>query len=123
MMKRRVRRPLVGLLAAALSLGAVAGPALAGQSEQATKSKTYTVKLQGIVFSPKTLKAKVGDKVKFVWVSGVHNVVSEGKAPARVNSGAPVAKDNLTITLKKGTYKLVCIPHKSVGMRMTITVT
>jgi len=60
--------------------------------------------------------------VKFVWVSGIHNVVSES-APKRVNSGAPAANDKLTITLKKGTYKLVCIPHREVGMRMTIKAT
>jgi plastocyanin len=120
MITRRVR-PLVGLFAAAaLSLGAVAGPALADQFQDA--AKTHTVKLQGIVFSPKTLKAKAGDKVKFVWVSGVHNVVSR-KAPAKVNSGAPAAEDKLTITLKKGTYNLVCVPHEEAGMRMTIKVT
>jgi plastocyanin len=104
------------LLVAGSTLG-VARAAPAAQEQNAVK--TYPVKLLTLSFSPKTILAKPGDRVKFVWVSGVHNVVSRS-GPAKVNSGKPVAKDALTITLKKGTYRLFCVPHERVGMTMKI---
>lgn len=108
---------LVGaLLVAGSTLGvAHAAPAADGR----TAVKTYPVKLLALSFNPKTVRAKPGDKVKFVWVSGVHNVVGRS-GPAKVNSGKPAARDALTITLKKGTYRLVCVPHERVGMTMTV---
>lgn len=110
----------IGVLLVAGSTLGVARAAPAAPERAAVK--TYSVKLLALSFKPKTVRAKRGDKVKFVWVSGVHNVVSR-RGPARVNSGRPAAKDALTITLKKGTYRLVCVPHERVGMTMTIVAT
>jgi plastocyanin len=91
-----------------------------GASQQgAAKPKQHVVKLLALKFSKRTIAAKPGDTVRFVWVEGVHNVVSS-RGPAKVDSGEPAAKDKLRITLKKGTYQLLCEPHKSVGMFLTI---
>jgi plastocyanin len=114
------------LAAIAIAAVAAAVPLAAGASQQATATpKQYVVKLLALQFSRSTITtAKAGDTVKFVWVEGVHNVVSTAtpaKVP-KVNSGPPVAKDSLKITLKKGRYDLLCVPHASVGMRLTIRV-
>jgi plastocyanin len=113
-------RAALAMIAAAAAIAAV--PVAVGASQQATaKPKQYTVKLRALSFSTRAIAAKPGQTVKFVWVEGTHNVVSSS-GPAKVNSGAPTSRDKLTITLKKGTYKLYCVPHASVGMRMTIRV-
>ncbi len=94
----------------------------------AKSSKTVTITLAGVAFNGKansTAKAKVGDKLKFVWKNGFHNVVST-KLPAgvkKINSGAPTNKDALTVKLtKKGVYSFECIPHAALGMKIKVTV-
>jgi plastocyanin len=103
---------------------AAAVPVAVGVSQQpaaTAKPKQHVVKLRALSFSTKMIAAKPGETVRFVWVEGVHNVVSS-KGPAKVDSGKPVAKDKLKITLKKGNYRLLCEPHESVGMVLTIRV-
>ncbi len=113
-------RAALAMIAAAAAIAAV--PVAVGASQQATaKPKQHVVKLRALSFSTRALVAKPGQTVRFVWVEGVHNVVSSS-GPAKVDSGEPAARDKLTITLKKGTYKLLCEPHASVGMRLTIRV-
>jgi plastocyanin len=119
-MSRRSRRSLAAVLCALGLMGA----AIAVAPASAATHKTYTVKLSDFKFSPKSLTAHAGDQVKFVWVQGVHNVVSTS-GPQKVNSGAPAGgRKPYTIKLaKKGTLKLICVPHQSLGMKMTIKVT
>ena len=118
-MPGRSRRSLCAALCALGLMGA--GIAVAPAS--ATTHKTYTVKLSDFKFSPKSLTAHVGDQVRFVWVQGVHNVVSTS-GPQKVNSGPPAGgRKPYTIKLtKKGTLRLICVPHVSLGMKMTISV-
>jgi plastocyanin len=119
-----VRKAFVG----AIAVLAVAGLMLAGVAS-ATSQATKTVTLSGVYFNGKAnakLAAKVGDKVTFKWKDGVHNVVSTS-VPAgakKINSGAPKAGHApYTVTLsKKGTYKIECVPHAALGMKITITV-
>ena len=54
----------------ALGTALIGGPAIASQD---AKTKSITVNLAGVSFSPKSTKAKVGDKIKFVWKNGTHN--------------------------------------------------
>jgi plastocyanin len=95
----------------------------------AKSSKTITVTLAGVTFNGKpnaTAKAKVGDKLKFVWKNGFHNVVSSAvpKGAKKVNSGAPTDKHApLLVTLtKKGSYSFLCVPHAALGMKIKVTV-
>jgi len=114
----RGRRAALALIVTAAVAAAI--PAAVGASRQAAaKPKQHVVKLLGLSFSPRTIVAKHGETVRFVWVQGVHNVVSRS-GPARVDSGAPAGKDSLIITLKRGTYRLLCEPHEFAGMVMTI---
>jgi plastocyanin len=114
----------LGIVAALCSLGLMGAAMTAAPILGAATAKVHTVKLAGFAFSPKTVNAHVGDTVNFVWVNGVHNVVSRS-GPQKVNSGAPVGgrKPFVVKLTKKGTYKIVCVPHESLGMKMTIRVT
>ena len=118
------RAPRAALAMIATAAVAAAVPVAVGMSQEAAATATakrHVVKLRALSFSTKTLAAKPGETVRFVWVEGVHNVVST-KGPAKVNSGKPTANDRLKITLKKGNYRLICQPHVSVGMILNIRV-
>jgi plastocyanin len=114
---------------AAIAVVVLASLAVTGIASAKTAGKTVTVNLAGITFNGKansTAKAKVGDKLKFVWKNGIHNVVSS-TVPAglkKVNSGAPKAGHApLTVALtKKGTYSFYCVPHAALGMKIKVTV-
>jgi plastocyanin len=115
-----VRRAIVAAVAV-LSVASIGMTGVAGASSQ---GKTITVTLSGITFNGKansSAKAKVGDKLKFVWKDGVHNVVSTGAVPGgkKTNSGAAKAGHApLTVSLtKKGTYSFECQPHAALGMK------
>ena len=118
-----VRRTLV----AAIAVIVLASMTMTGVA-MAKSSKTVTITLAGVAFNGKansTASAKVGDKLKFVWKNGFHNVVST-KLPTgvkKVNSGAPTDKDALTVTVaKKGVYSFECVPHAALGMKIKVTV-
>ena len=101
-----------------------------GIASAKSAGKTITVNLAGITFNGKansTAKAKVGDKLKFVWKNGVHNVVSSAvpKGVKKVNSGAADRRStrrSLVALTKKGTYSFYCVPHKALGMKIKVTV-
>jgi plastocyanin len=87
------------------------------------------VNLAGFLFNNKKndkITIKLGGSVRFTWKNGVHNVLTS-KTPAggnKVNSGSPAA-GHKPITFKpskKGTYVFYCVPHKALGMVLTLTV-
>jgi plastocyanin len=121
-----VRRTLVTVVA----ITAVFSLATTGIATAKSKGKTVTVTLSGITFNGKansTAKAKVGDKLKFVWKDGDHNVVSTSlpKSVKKASSGAPkVGHAPFIVTVgKKGTYSFECQPHAALGMKIKVTVT
>jgi plastocyanin len=121
-----VRRTLVAATAAV----ALVTIGMSGVAAAQSQGKTVTVTLSGVTFNGKannTAKAKVGDKLKFVWKDGDHNVVSTAlpKGVNKVSSGAPkTGHAPLTVSLtKKGTYSFECKPHAPLGMKIKVTVT
>ena len=77
-----MRRTLV----AAIAVMVLASLTVAGIASAKSAGKTITVNLAGITFNGKannTAKAKVGDKLKFVWKNGAHNVALERRAEGR----------------------------------------
>jgi plastocyanin len=120
-----VRRTLV----AAIAVVVLASLTVTGVASAKPAGKTITVTLAGITFNGKannTAKAKVGDKLKFVWKNGDHNVLSSAvpKGVKKVNSGAVTAKRApLLVSLtKKGTYAFYCAPHAALGMKIKVAV-
>ena len=114
---------MVGLVALGTAL--VGGPATASQD---AKTKSITVNLAGVSFSPKSVKAKAGDKIKFVWKNGSHNAYlkTAPKGVTKPKFGADPVKSSGTALskafAKKGKYVFECKPHASLGMRVTVTV-
>lgn len=84
----------------------------------------------GNYFEPANLTVSRGDVVRFVLVSGVHNV----SFPAASNAGAqglpeatpylqlPGQTHDLTVDLAAGEYAFQCDPHAALGMVGTLTV-
>jgi plastocyanin len=96
----------------------------------ALAAKPVPVTLSGELFDNKPnvkLTIKLGGSLRFTWKDGFHNVLTQ-KAPAkanRVSSGAPTAThEPLTFKpAKKGTYVFYCLPHRALGMVLTLKVT
>jgi plastocyanin len=115
-------RRLLALLALATALLALPAAALAA-------TKPVPVTLAGQLFNNKPnvkVTIKLGGSLRFTWKSGFHNVLTQ-KAPGganKVNSGAPTdAHKSITFKpTKKGKYVFYCLPHKALGMVLTLTV-
>jgi plastocyanin len=94
---------------AAMALALVGfGNALASGGPTATASATKSVRIQGFVYHPGTLRIKAGTKVTFVNKdSGLHNAVGKGFSTATLHSG-----QSGSITFKKkGTFAYHCTIH------------
>lgn len=84
----------------------------------------------GNFFEPANLTVSRGDVVRFVLVTGVHNV----SFPAASNAGAqglpeaspylqlPGQTHDLTVDMAAGEYAFQCDPHAALGMVGTLTV-
>jgi plastocyanin len=92
--------------------------------------KPVPVSLAGVLFNNKPnvkVTIKLGGSLRFTWKDGFHNVLTQ-KAPTganKVNSGAPTPSHK-PITFKptkKGKYTFYCLPHRALGMVLTLTVT
>jgi len=142
----KTQKLFAAALALTLSLGACAGedtttPAArdAGPAESAAPAPEPTgtvIEVQmvtdgaGNYFEPADVTAEPGDVVRFVLVSGVHNV----SFPAAENPGAgdlpepspylqlPGQTHDLVVGMEPGTYAFQCDPHAPLGMVGTLTV-
>lgn len=92
---------------------------------------THTVSISGLVFSPATVNARVGDRVTFV-LAGTHTAtqveqaVWEAGGTAQKAGGFRFTAGTGTYTLKAsdtGTVYYVCEPHVGAGMKGVIVVT
>lgn len=95
--------------------GAAALLAPAGVIAVANAASTKTVKLKGVQFSPTKVSIKKGDKIKFVWAGGGHNLRGPGiNVPVR-SSGSKVR------TFKKsGSFTYVCDVHPGMKVRVKV---
>jgi plastocyanin len=99
---------------------ATAAPAVTGAT---IEIKTVTDE-KGSRFEPASLKAHTGDVLRFVLVSGVHNVSwPADKNPAGATlppvgdmMQLPGQTYDLTVNLPAGTYHFQCDPHAALGM-------
>jgi plastocyanin len=87
----------------------------------AASGATRTVKLQSTSFGPRTVTIHAGDRIRFRWASGFHNVRRvSGPSFRRIAS-----RDHGSVTrtfAKAGRYRLVCSLHRSLGMYLTVRV-
>ena len=84
----------------------------------------------GNYFKPKTVSAKPGDVLRFVLVTGVHNVhfLPDSNAnaanlpPMSVFAQLPGQAIEIPVTMGPGTYFFQCDPHALLGMVGHVTV-
>ena len=98
---------------------------LAG-SVTATFAKKVKISVTDFQFVNKTVNAKVGDTIIWVWVKGMHTTTSTTIPAGATSWNKPidVTHKRFTLILKKaGTYKYRCNFHFSIGMVGTINVT
>jgi plastocyanin len=117
---------LLAVVVAITAAAVVLVPVAAGHQAVA---KTFTVTLQEISFDGHAnarVAAKQGDALRFVWKTGMHNVVltKHPTGAPKVNSGAPkTGHAPFTVHLsKKGTWSFICQPHQALGMTLTVKV-
>jgi plastocyanin len=105
---------LAALVAASLALAA-AGGAVTGR---AARSKTVRLTANN-TFKPKSIRIGRGTTVKWVWRGGFHNVTGRrfhSRTTARV--GATYRHK----FRRRGTFRIVCTIHQTIGMKMTVRV-
>ena len=112
-------RKLIVLATAAVSTAAIAVPALAA---------TKTVKIGDIWFISKaknhgTVKAKVGDTVKWVWAGDFPHNVAVTSGPAKFKSKTQKKGTFSRKITKAGTYKIICTVHGAKAQSMVLRVT
>ncbi len=101
-----------------------------GSSQASTQSPAQTsastdpaakVVVEGHVFDPPEVHVKVGQTVRWVWVSGSHNVVSgtsctpDGKFTSGSSELGPGSQFDHAFDAP-GTFPYYCDPHCGVGM-------
>ena len=108
------------LIAVLAAVAVTAGAMMAIPAFGATRS----VSVRDNVFSPRTLNARSGDTVRWVWRGNApHNVVATTR-PRGVSAFRSTIKENGTYRkrlTRRGTYRIICTIHQP-GMRMTIRV-
>ena len=119
--------------AAAPAPASSSGPVALGEPEEGN-GRVIEVKLitdeQGNRFQPNVVNAKEHDVLRFVMVTGVHNVdflatknpgVAGLPAPSELLQTPGQAKEYV-IGLKPGAYYFQCDPHAALGMTGTLNV-
>lgn len=92
----------------------------------AALATVHTINATGMVFSPSTLTIQMGDTVQWMWVDGFHTTTSTSIPVGAVAWDEPLGANNTTymyIPTVLGTYNFKCIPHESMGMLGSFTVT
>lgn len=98
-----------------VALGVSALLAPAGLIAVADAATTKTVKLKGVVFSPKSITIKKNDRIRFTWAGGTHNLVGPKVNVPPKRSGTKTVRFT-----RKGSFKFLCTLHA--GMTVTVKV-
>ena len=112
-------RKLIILATVAVATAAIAVPAMAA---------TKTVKIGDIWFISKaknhgTVKAKVGDTVKWTWVGDFPHNVTVSKGPVKFKSKTQKKGTFSRKITKAGTYTIICTIHGAKAQSMILKVT
>jgi plastocyanin len=112
-------RKLIVLATVVASTAAIAAPALAA---------TKTVKVGDVWFiskakNHKSVSAKVGDTVKWVWVGKMPHNVTVTSGPVKFKSKTQQKGNFSKKITKAGTYKIICTVHGVKAQSMTLKVT
>jgi len=110
----------VGILAsmAVMALALVGfGNALASDGPTATASSVKSVRIQGFVYHPGTIRVRPGSTVTFTnRDSGLHNAVGRGFSTGNLRSG----KSGSITFRRKGTFAFHCTIHPEMHGRVIV---
>jgi len=93
----------------------------AQSSAPASTDPAAKVAVEGHDFDPPEVHIKAGQTVRWVWVSGSHNVVSgtsctpDGQFTSGASTQGPGSQFDHTFA-EKGTFSYYCDPHCGLGM-------
>lgn len=109
------------------SSGAPSAPPAAstGTSSSPSDPSVVEVKVDGHDFDPPEVHIKANQTVRWVWVSGRHNVVSGDacSSDGRFSSGATAASTTFEHKFDAaGSFPYFCDPHCSIGMKGLVVV-
>lgn len=98
-----------------------------GTTDGGASSGVTEVTVKSNVFEPKDVTIKKGEKIRWKWAGGSHNVVSGASCTedGKFKSGAPTAASGTTFEHTfdaAGKFEYFCTPHCSMGMTGTVTV-
>jgi plastocyanin len=106
--------------------GSGSGTSSSETKASATDAAVVEVKVNGHDFEPSVVHIKAGQKVRWVWVSGRHNVISGNTcvADGTFSSGSTAATPStFEHTFEKaGSFPYFCDPHCSIGMKGNVIV-
>ncbi|HEY6979080.1 MAG TPA: plastocyanin/azurin family copper-binding protein [Chitinophagaceae bacterium] len=89
-------------------------------------AKVIKINVTDFQFKAKTVNAKVGDTIQWIWKTGTHTTTSTSIPAGATAWNKPIdaTHKKFTLVLKKpGTYRYQCNFHFSIGMVGTIKVT
>jgi len=111
---------------AAQSGAPAAAPTGAAESKPTVTSDVVEVKVTGHDFDPPEVHIKANQSVRWVWVSGSHNVISGAACTPDglfSSGGTDVAPTTFEHKFEKtGSFPFYCDPHCGVGMKGKVTV-
>jgi plastocyanin len=107
----------------------VAGGAVGCTAEDpgaSADTNVVNIKISDMQFTPASATVKIGQKVRWTWAGGTHNVVSgpDCEQPDGVfRSAAPQAGGSYDwLPEKAGTFKYYCEVHCTMGMKAEVIV-
>ena len=110
--------PSSGGKSSAAEQGATSAPA-------ATDPNVVEVKVNGHDFDPPEVHIKANQTVRWVWVSGTHNVISGAACTpdGKFGSGTTASSTTFEHEFKSaGSFPYYCDPHCSIGMKGNVIV-
>jgi plastocyanin len=104
---------------------APSGVSTPAQTAAPTDPNVVEVKVEGHVFDPPEVHIKANQTVRWVWISGVHNVISGVACLPDGKFGSGNTASGTTYEHKfetRGSFPYFCDPHCSIGMKGTVIV-
>ena len=107
------------------SSGAPASAAQGATSAPASDPNVVEVKVSGHAFDPPEVHIKANQTVRWVWISGTHNVISGAACmpDGKFGSGNTATSTTFEHTFAApGSFPYYCDPHCTIGMKGNVVV-
>ena len=114
-----MQRQFVLVLAAAVSIAALAAASAPARAPRAHAASSYTVRLLDSRFSPSSITARGKATLSFVYAGKLtHNII--GKNIPESYATPHRRKKTLTRTYSRGSYTFICSIHDGMTLRLRV---